>query len=43
MHLYLIQHGEAISEQEDPARPLSGKGRRDAEKVVSHIKRAYPP
>ena len=32
--LYLIQHGDAKSEQEDPARPLSDKGKRDAEKVA---------
>lgn len=37
MHLYLIQHGDAKSEQEDPARPLSDKGRRDAEKVAGFL------
>ncbi len=37
MYLYLIQHGEAKSEAEDPARPLSGKGIRDARKVASFI------
>lgn len=37
MHLYLIQHGDAKSEQEDPARPLSDKGRRDVEKVAGFL------
>lgn len=37
MYLYLIQHGEAKSEQEDPARPLSDKGLRDARRVASFI------
>ncbi len=37
MYLYLIQHGEAKSEAEDPARPLSEKGIRDARKVASFI------
>ncbi|MDA8388533.1 MAG: phosphohistidine phosphatase SixA [Nitrospiraceae bacterium] len=37
MHLYLIQHGDAKSEQEDPTRPLSDKGRRDAEKVAGFL------
>ena len=37
MHLYLIQHGDAKSEREDPERPLSDKGRRDAEKVAGFL------
>jgi phosphohistidine phosphatase len=37
LHLYLIQHGDALSEQKDPARPLSEKGRRDAEKVAGFL------
>ena len=37
MYLYLIQHGEAKSEAEDPARPLSEKGIRDVRKVASFI------
>lgn len=35
--LYLIQHGEAKSEQEDPSRPLSEKGVRDVRMVASFI------
>ena len=34
MELYLVQHGEAVSEQEDPARPLSARGRREVEAVA---------
>jgi phosphohistidine phosphatase len=37
MHLYLIRHGEAKSEKEDPARPLSEKGIRDVRKIASFI------
>jgi phosphohistidine phosphatase len=33
MKLYLARHGEAVTKQEDPDRPLSGDGRRD----VSHV------
>ena len=34
MDCYLVQHGEAKPEQEDPARPLSDRGRRDVERVA---------
>jgi phosphohistidine phosphatase len=34
MRLYLVQHGAAVPEQEDPARPLSAAGRRDVETVA---------
>lgn len=34
MEVYLVQHAEAISEEEDPARPLSDVGRRHAEAVA---------
>ena len=37
MRLYLIQHGEAKSKDEDPSRPLTEKGAKDAEKVAEHI------
>ena len=30
MKLYLLRHGEAVSEAEDPRRPLTDQGRRDA-------------
>ena len=38
MRLYLVQHAEALTAQEDPARPLSEQGRRRLQKVVSFIK-----
>ena len=34
MDFYLVRHGEAKSEQGDPARPLSEQGRRDVEAVA---------
>jgi phosphohistidine phosphatase len=37
MKLYLVQHGEAKREEEDPSRPLSDKGRHDITKVASYI------
>ncbi len=33
MHLYLMRHGEAKSEQEDPQRPLSNRGREEVDRV----------
>lgn len=36
MTLYLVQHGEAKSETEDPARPLSEGGRQAVERVGRH-------
>ena len=33
MELYLVQHGEAMREEEDPVRPLSDKGLKSLEKV----------
>jgi len=37
MRLYLVQHAEAKKEEEDPLRPLTEKGVKDAEKVASHL------
>jgi phosphohistidine phosphatase len=36
---YLIQHGDAKREEEDPSRPLSDKGIEDVKKVASYISR----
>ena len=38
MVLYLVQHAEAKSEQEDPRRDLTEKGRLDLESVAHHLK-----
>lgn len=39
MFLYLVQHAEAKREEDDPARYLTEKGRRDIESVAHHMKR----
>jgi len=36
--LYLIQHGEATTEEVDPSRPLTAKGRSDVQKIASFLK-----
>lgn len=40
MRLYLVQHGEARSKAEDPARPLTGQGRDDVARVADLARRA---
>ncbi len=35
--LYLVQHGEARKEEEDPARGLTDKGLRDVRKVAAYV------
>lgn len=40
MRLYLIQHGEATSEQVDPLRPLTDKGQEDIRRIASFLKEA---
>ncbi len=37
MVLYLVQHAEARTEEEDPARPLSEKGLKDIRRVALHL------
>lgn len=39
MVLYLVQHAEAHSEAEDPARDLTEKGRRNTEGMARYLKR----
>ncbi len=39
MLLYLVQHGEAKSEEQDPERPLAEPGRKAVEKVARHSAR----
>jgi len=38
--LYLVQHGEATTEAENPQRPLTPKGREDIERVAAFLSRA---
>jgi len=46
MEVYLVQHGEAQPKSVDPARPLTERGRQDAQRVAafatSPFKRAIP-
>ena len=37
MKVYLVRHGDALSEDEDPIRPLSDKGRRDVGKIAKFL------
>lgn len=37
MTIYLVQHGEAIPEQEDPERPLSSRGAEDVERLAGFL------
>jgi len=39
MHLYLVQHAEAKSKEEDPDRPLSEKGLVDIRRVADFVAR----
>jgi len=38
MKVYLVQHGQSVSEDVDPARPLSEKGQKEVEKVAQFLK-----
>jgi phosphohistidine phosphatase len=40
MDLFLMQHGEALAETDDPARPLSGAGRAAVERVAGRAQAA---
>jgi phosphohistidine phosphatase len=40
MKLYLLQHGEAVSKQEDPERPLSEHGEEDVRAVAAFLDEA---
>jgi phosphohistidine phosphatase len=40
MKLYLMQHGEAATEEADPSRPLTAKGRSDVQKIALFLKGA---
>ena len=40
MDIYLMQHGAAVAEAEDPARPLSAAGRDAVERVAARVQAA---
>lgn len=42
MRLYLVQHGDALPEDVDPARPLSANGRADVERVAALLAGRLP-
>jgi phosphohistidine phosphatase len=41
MKLYLVQHGNALSKEQDPQRPLSEKGTKDVSRVAEFLKEKY--
>ncbi len=40
MKLYLVQHGEAVSKEVNPQRPLSERGRGDVERIAAFLGKA---
>jgi phosphohistidine phosphatase len=40
MRLYLVQHGEAVTELEDPTRPLTARGREEVTRAAALIRLA---
>ena len=40
MKLYLVQHGEACSKQDDPERPLTENGKADANRLAVFLRQA---
>ena len=40
MKLYLQQHGEAVSKDLDPERPLTGQGTEDVQRIARALKAA---
>ena len=40
MKLYLVQHGEAVSKEVNPKRPLSERGRGDVERIAAFLGKA---
>ena len=40
MRILLVQHGDAVSKEVDPERPLSDQGRSDVERVAACLNRA---
>lgn len=43
MHIYLVQHGDALSKTEDEDRPLSEKGRKNVSKLASFMAHSQLP
>jgi phosphohistidine phosphatase len=43
MHFYLVQHGAAKAEAEDPQRGLTEEGRRAVERMADFLAKLYLP
>ena len=43
MRVYLVQHGQATTKEQNPDRPLSEQGRTEVERVASFVRRSCPP
>ncbi len=43
MKLYIVRHAHAVSEEEDPARPLSAEGREAAQEMARWLRRCTAP
>lgn len=43
MYVYLMQHGEAMSQEQHPDRPLTERGRADVERIARMLARAHIP
>ena len=37
MFLYLVRHGDAVDEEQDPQRPISETGQAEVEKIARHL------
>ena len=42
MDVYLVRHADAVSEEQDPERPLSPAGRETAERLARHVASLRP-
>ena len=40
IRLYLVQHGEAVPETENPERPLTSRGREDIRRLAAFLAQA---
>lgn len=43
MRLYLVQHGEAVTKETDPDRPLSARGKSDVTRVAGFLQQSGAP
>ena len=43
MRVYLVRHGQAMTEEQNPDQPLSEKGRAEVDRVASFLRRSCQP